>query len=51
MIYYTLNNMEYIYFDGDVYWTFDATHRFYQQYLAWLAEGNTPEEWNSEVSE
>jgi len=22
----------------------------YQQYLAWLAEGNTPEEWNPEVN-
>jgi len=29
----------------------DERNSDYQQYLAWLAEGNTPEEWNSEVSE
>lgn len=49
-MYYTLNDAEYIYFDGELYWTFDDTHRFYQQYLAWLAEGNEPEEWTQNAN-
>ena len=27
----------------------DASNRHYQMYLAWLEEGNVPEEWNPEV--
>jgi hypothetical protein len=29
----------------------DAGNRHYQQYLAWLAEGNEPEEWNQNATE
>ena len=27
----------------------DESNTDYQQYLAWLAEGNTPEEWKDET--
>jgi len=30
--------------DG-VVWTIAEGHRFYDEYLAWVAEGNTAEEW------
>ena len=28
---------------------FDPANRHYQQYLAWLEEGNVPEEWTPEA--
>jgi len=34
--------------DGNL-WSFRENHRFYQEYMAWLEEGNVPEEWNPEV--
>lgn len=38
--------------DGQV-WCFieDHANTDYQQYLAWLEEGNVPEEWNPEGAE
>jgi hypothetical protein len=30
---------------------YDPMNYDYQQYLAWLAEGNTPEEWQSETGD
>ena len=40
-----------LYFDGKDVWSFDKEHRFYQQYLAWLAEGNTPEPWEAPTAD
>jgi len=38
--------------DGNVsYIPEDPTNTDYQQYLAWLEEGNVPEEWNPEEVE
>jgi hypothetical protein len=37
-----------LYFDGKDLWSFDESHRLHQQYLAWLAEGNTPEPWENQ---
>jgi len=38
----------YLYIDGDfnACFTAESTEGYYQQYLAWVAEGNTAEEWN-----
>lgn len=39
--------------DGDLMLSFpqDPTNTDYQQYLAWLEEGNVAEEWNPEGAE
>lgn len=35
--------------DGIIWWVpNDEGNSIYQQYLAWLSEGNEPEEWNPE---
>lgn len=43
----TLSGIPVIYRVEDETWipTSDETNADYQQYLAWVAEGNTPEEW------
>lgn len=39
-------------FDGTVWqFPFDENNRHYSEYLAWIAEGNTPEPWNPEGEE
>ncbi len=39
--------------DGDNIWHIPMSedNAMYQQYLAWLAEGNEPEEWNPNATE
>ena len=32
--------------DDGILWSFKEGHRFYNQYLIWLEEGNILEEWN-----
>ena len=38
--------------DGDNVWhiPMSGDNAMYQQYLAWLQEGNTPEEWNPDAN-
>ena len=52
---YYINNNEgfsqnskasFLFDDGNCLWSFRESHRFYQAYLAWVAEGNTAEEWS-----
>ena len=40
----TITNVLRIGEDG-VVWTIAEGHRFYDEYLAWVADGNTAEEW------
>jgi hypothetical protein len=41
--------VSFLFDDGNSLWSFHEGHRFYEQYLKWVAEGNTATEWQPEA--